>query len=231
MRKGDEKRREMLAVAERLFCLRGYEATSVQDILDVLGASKGGFYHHFASKEALLVTLCEQRAQQALEATEQALLQHAKPMERLNCVLHGFLPLRLTEVPFLNMLLPLMSKPQNKALLLQYEESITASFLPVMEREIAFAEKSEVIFPRIRNSASMVAAILHTCWKEIAREMLDWMEGVADMDISALLEHLTRMRKAIEVLLDAPYGSVEVITLPEWGDVAAELIRLRMAEE
>ena len=43
MRKGDEKRQEMLNVAERLFCLKGYEATSVQDILNVLHSSKGGF--------------------------------------------------------------------------------------------------------------------------------------------------------------------------------------------
>lgn len=65
MRKGDEKRQEMLAVAERLFCTKGYEATSVQDILDVLPCSKGGFYPHFASKEMVLDTLCTQRAERA----------------------------------------------------------------------------------------------------------------------------------------------------------------------
>lgn len=44
MRKGDEKRQAILDVAEKLFYTKGYEATSVQDILDVLDTSKGSFY-------------------------------------------------------------------------------------------------------------------------------------------------------------------------------------------
>ena len=50
MRKGDEKRQELLNTAERLFCRQGYEETSVQDLLNAASMSKGGFYHHFASK-------------------------------------------------------------------------------------------------------------------------------------------------------------------------------------
>ena len=50
MRKGDEKRKELLQVAERFFCARGYEETSVQDIIDAAESSKGGFYHYFPSK-------------------------------------------------------------------------------------------------------------------------------------------------------------------------------------
>ena len=70
MRKGEEKKQEILTVAERLFCLKGYRETSVQDILDVLKASKGGFYHYFESKEAVLETLCTERAQKAKAQAE-----------------------------------------------------------------------------------------------------------------------------------------------------------------
>ena len=37
----------------KLFSLNGFIGTSIQDILSASGASKGGFYNHFASKEAL----------------------------------------------------------------------------------------------------------------------------------------------------------------------------------
>lgn len=64
MRKGDEKRQAILDVAEKLFYTKGYEATSVQDILDVLDTSKGSFYHHFESKEQVLGhPLCATRRQ------------------------------------------------------------------------------------------------------------------------------------------------------------------------
>ena len=50
MKKGDLRRQAILDTAEALFFERGYEETSVQDILDAMELSKGGFYHHFESK-------------------------------------------------------------------------------------------------------------------------------------------------------------------------------------
>lgn len=45
----------ILSVAFRLFMEKGYEHTSIQDIIDHLGGlSKGAIYHHFKSKEDIL---------------------------------------------------------------------------------------------------------------------------------------------------------------------------------
>ena len=45
----------ILDVAFRLFMEKGYEHTSIQDIIDHLGGlSKGAIYHHFKSKEDIL---------------------------------------------------------------------------------------------------------------------------------------------------------------------------------
>lgn len=47
-----------MEVALDLFSDRGYEATSMRDIAAELGLSPGAFYHHFPSKEAVLVAVC-----------------------------------------------------------------------------------------------------------------------------------------------------------------------------
>ena len=53
-------RRRILDAAQSLFDERGYEHTSIQNIVDKLGnLSKGAIYHHFASKEAILKALAE----------------------------------------------------------------------------------------------------------------------------------------------------------------------------
>lgn len=50
----------ILDVAARLFMEKGYEHTSIQDIIDHLGGlSKGAIYHHFKSKEDILVAVTE----------------------------------------------------------------------------------------------------------------------------------------------------------------------------
>ena len=54
MKKGDIKRVQILDAAEKLFYERGYDRTSVQDILTSLNMSKGGFYHYFDAKDSVL---------------------------------------------------------------------------------------------------------------------------------------------------------------------------------
>ena len=45
----------ILEAATRLFMEKGYEHTSIQDIINNLGGlSKGAIYHHFKSKEDIL---------------------------------------------------------------------------------------------------------------------------------------------------------------------------------
>ncbi|WEV46510.1 TetR/AcrR family transcriptional regulator [Bifidobacterium sp. ESL0690] len=54
-------RRRILDAAQKLFAAKGYENTSVQDILDKLGdLSKGAIYHHFKSKLDILDAISDE---------------------------------------------------------------------------------------------------------------------------------------------------------------------------
>jgi AcrR family transcriptional regulator len=53
----DDTRRRILDVAVDLFIERGYAGTSVRDISERLGMTKGSLYYHFASKEDVLNAL------------------------------------------------------------------------------------------------------------------------------------------------------------------------------
>ncbi|WP_299537618.1 TetR/AcrR family transcriptional regulator [uncultured Streptomyces sp.] len=44
----------LLAAATRLFAEQGYDRTSVQEIVEAAGVTKGALYHYFGSKEDLL---------------------------------------------------------------------------------------------------------------------------------------------------------------------------------
>jgi AcrR family transcriptional regulator len=56
------RRDAFLDVAERLFVTKGYEETSIQDVLDAADASRGAFYHYFDSKGALLEAVIDRMA-------------------------------------------------------------------------------------------------------------------------------------------------------------------------
>jgi AcrR family transcriptional regulator len=62
------RRDAFLDVAQRLVQTKGYEAMSVQDLLDELDASKGAFYHYFDSKQELLEAVVERFADSGVAA-------------------------------------------------------------------------------------------------------------------------------------------------------------------
>lgn len=56
------KRDAFVDVAQRLILAKGYEAFSIQEVIDEVGASKGAFYHYFGSKGDLLEAIVERMA-------------------------------------------------------------------------------------------------------------------------------------------------------------------------
>jgi AcrR family transcriptional regulator len=52
-------REEILAEALRQFLAKGYASVSVRELIEPLKLSKGGFYHHYKSKESLFLAVVE----------------------------------------------------------------------------------------------------------------------------------------------------------------------------
>ena len=48
----------IIETAARMFMEKGYDKTSLQDIIDATNLSKGAIYHHFSSKEDILEKIC-----------------------------------------------------------------------------------------------------------------------------------------------------------------------------
>ena len=65
-RKNPERRQELIAAAQHLFYENGYENTTVNDIINAVGVSKGAFYHHFDSKTAVLEAIVAHMMDQAV---------------------------------------------------------------------------------------------------------------------------------------------------------------------
>lgn len=65
-------RQRILDAAEKLFAQKGYERTTIQDILDELeDLSKGAIYHHFKNKEAMLHALVDSDNERLLPQANQ----------------------------------------------------------------------------------------------------------------------------------------------------------------
>ena len=68
MRKGEKRKLELLEIAYRMFISRGYENTSVDDIIAEAGIAKGTYYYYFESKEQTLEEVIGMMIDKEIEA-------------------------------------------------------------------------------------------------------------------------------------------------------------------
>ena len=57
----EERRKELIDTAERLFIVQGFDQTSISDITKEVNVSQGAFYYYFDSKEDVLVAAMEKQ--------------------------------------------------------------------------------------------------------------------------------------------------------------------------
>ncbi|WP_102691329.1 TetR/AcrR family transcriptional regulator [Rummeliibacillus pycnus] len=80
----------ILETALDLFQQKGYHGVSVDEIVEQAGTSKGGFYHNFKSKDALLYEIHNVFISYVLQQTKEAYDGCDNPIEKLCDMLYSF---------------------------------------------------------------------------------------------------------------------------------------------
>ena len=88
----EERRKELIDIAEQLFITNGYDQTAVSDIVKEVNLSQGAFYYYFESKEDILVAILEKN----VAVMESALRQTAERTDldeavKLNAMFNQFI--------------------------------------------------------------------------------------------------------------------------------------------
>ena len=91
MTKGEQTRKRIVEAAAPIFNQRGYEGSSLNDLMTATGLKKGGIYRHFSSKEEL----AGEAFDFTWEAVQKARLSHvdekASGIEKLKQVIANFI--------------------------------------------------------------------------------------------------------------------------------------------
>src|ERR1700751_6267887 len=83
LRKGPDRRRQILAAASELFARNGFEGTSIREIAAASGVLSGSLYYHFPSKEDLLFTVHQESLTAMRREVETAIAGVTDPWARL----------------------------------------------------------------------------------------------------------------------------------------------------
>jgi AcrR family transcriptional regulator len=84
-------RQALLEAAARLFCERGLEGTSIDEVAQAAGYTKGAFYANFKSKEELFLVMLDEQFAAELERLDRALAGTDEPQEEARAAAADFI--------------------------------------------------------------------------------------------------------------------------------------------
>ena len=92
MKKGERRKQELLKIAYKMFLTKGYENTSVDDIIEAAGIAKGTYYYYFESKEQTLEEVIDMMLDAMVEKAEMVQVQDIPVQQKLIGVMMCFRP-------------------------------------------------------------------------------------------------------------------------------------------
>lgn len=172
-----------------------------------------------------MTLLSHQHAQESAERAEAQLADAPDDLARLNLLLTACLSMRDEDAAFTAMLLPMAMSPEGRAMALTYLDALSDRFHPLLEQTIAQGVQSGALFTEIRGVAGIVLHLLGDCFFDLAAQLMQAKNDKQPCDLPALVDLLTRYRRAVEVLLNAPFGSVTLLTLEDVEGMAQRLLQ------
>lgn len=86
----DQRLRDVVREASRLFHEKGYEKTTVDELADAMGISVGGLYRYVSTKSDALVMVCDDIYIGLPEELREVAESHSEPLEALGAVIHRY---------------------------------------------------------------------------------------------------------------------------------------------
>ncbi len=201
VKEAEERKNEILDVAERLFGTKGFDNTSTSDILNEVGIARGTLYYHFKSKEDILDAMIDRMTGRLVEKAAALLAKKEIPvLKRLTMMMtalnvNGSLGQEIMEQ---------VQKPQNALMHQKMQERLLAGVNPLVTaliREGIAQGICKTEYPA--EVAEMTLLYSNTAFDTLAEHGKEERER----KINAFIYNLER-------LLGMERGSMEAVILP-----------------
>ncbi|MFQ5593423.1 MAG: TetR/AcrR family transcriptional regulator [Anaerolineae bacterium] len=215
----DERRTEILDTARALFYRKGYDHTSIQDIIDTVGIAKGTFYHYFGSKVDLLDDLIKRMLQEAIQLIEPIVADgELNALEKFNCCFSEALAWKMENKAFLLGILSAFYSDENALFRQKLKEATVEGIAPLLTRIIRQGIAEGIFHADYPDEVVEIVLVVGQWLSDTVGQMV--LLANEQSDPLPLIERwVAVVHQATERMLGAPPGSLQMIDLDmlrEW---------------
>jgi AcrR family transcriptional regulator len=202
------RREAFLDVAQRLVQTKGYEAMSIQDVLDELDASKGAFYHYFDSKQALLEAVVDRFADGAMAGLAPVLADPRLPaLRKLEKVFAGIARWKADQKELVLAIMEVWNSDGNAIVrekLRRLTERIMVPLLSVVVKQ--GVDEGAFVVDSPDETATVLVALMEGFQQQASDLFIARQAGTVSFDV--VKRSVAANTEAFERILGVPKGSL-----------------------
>jgi AcrR family transcriptional regulator len=215
------RREAFLDVAQGLIQTKGYEAMSVQDVLDSLEASKGAFYHYFDSKQDLLEAVIDRFSDVTMASIVPILDDPDLPaLRKLERALAGIARAKAERKDLVLAVVEVWNSDSNAIVREKLRRMAVNRLGPLLSIVIRQGIDEGVIVADSPDETATVLSSLMLGYQQLAADYMIARQA-GTMTFEEVRRSITAFTDAFERILGVPKGSITLIeepTLHFWFD-------------
>lgn len=188
IKEGEVRRQEILVAARELFIRKGYEQTSVNDILKIVDIAKGTFYYYFASKEEVLEAIILNIVEEGARKAEKIL--HDKSIPLVNRIMMAVMA-QTPEFEGSSEIAQEIHKVENSKLERVYLKEMLKRMTPVLQEAVLEGMEQDIFHMEYPTECTETILLLGHMMFDC--DVFEWNQEEYPKKIQAFLSNAERM--------------------------------------
>jgi len=232
VKKPEIRKNEILDAARKFFFQKGYEQTSIQDIIDDLSIAKGTFYHYFTSKLDLLDQLIDRTTSEICSSLKPILNMDMNAIEKFNKLFRAATAIKMQKLDVFLVMLKVMFRDENTIIRVKMYRRMVEKNKPLFSSIIEQGIKEGVFNAPYPDDTAELLMQMGAGLNEMICRLFIREEKDSDHLIQVMESKIKLYQDAMERILGAPQGSFQVYIPEDYGDILTMFYKkLREKEE
>ncbi len=216
------RKNEILDAARKFFFQKGFDQTSVQDIINELGIAKGTFYHYFTSKIDLLDKLTDRTTNEIYVSLKPIVESDANATDKFNKISKAASAMKMANIDVFVVIIKVLFKDENTIIREKMYRNSVKKTKPLYSTIIKQGIAEGIFDVRSPDDVAEILIQIGTNLNETVCRLFLAEREDPDHLVRIMVSKIKIYQDTIERILAAPKGSIRLYIPGEYENMIRE---------